>query len=487
VPPLPLNERTLARHAARISVPTYDRAALRRGVVHMGVGSFHRSHQSVYFDELARRGLGDRWALTGVGLHRREMKEAFDAQDGLYTVVSRGDDGDEARVVGIMTRYLFAPEEEKAVVSALADEATRLVTLTITADRYRVDPPDIVGASQVNEVLEPKTLGLLVEALQRRRRCGIAPFTVLSCDNIPGNGIIARSAVLSLAARSDPGLASWIARHAAFPSSVVDRITPTSTDEHRRVVEARFAVRDLQPVITEPFSQWIVEDTFCNGRPPLDQVGAQFVSDVRPYALIKTRLLNAAHCALGYLGSLAGHERTDQAIGDPVIGAYIERLMTDEIAPLLPAVDVDPVAYGAMVRTRFANRAIGDRLSRLCRNGSAKVPAHLLSSIREARAVGRAHPLLTLAVSAWCRYLQAGWPGAPRSIDDRRGERLRTLAIAGGGDPKLLLADERTFGSLGQCEDFVGAVRADLRGLRAVDPRALIASRMADALVARAA
>jgi len=276
--PLPLSEATLTRHRARVSVPGYDRAGLRRGVVHLGIGSFHRSHQAVYFDDLARRGLADGWAVTGVGLHNRDTKDVLDAQDGLYTVVSRGEDGDRARVVGIMTRYLFAPEHQPAVIEALADPATRLVTLTITAEGYAFDDEECASSSLGN----PKALDLIVEALDRRRRRGLRPFTVLSCDNIPGNGSIARSAVIGIAFRRDPGLANWIARRAAFPSWLVDRIRATATDEHRRLVESSFGVRDLRSVVTEAFSQCTIEHNFCAGRPPLDRVGALFVAGVRP-------------------------------------------------------------------------------------------------------------------------------------------------------------------------------------------------------------
>ncbi len=475
---LPLNGCTLARHAARVAVPSYDRATLRRGVVHIGVGSFHRSHQAVYFDELAERGLGDGWGLTGVGMHRRAMKEALEAQDGLYTVVSRASDGhDQARVVGIMNRYLFVPEQTQAVLDELTDESTRLVTLTITADGYRVGASDPAARGERTD--DPNALALLVEALDRRRRRGTAPFTVLSCDNTPGNGSLARRSVLSLAAQHDPKLAEWIAQRGAFPNSVVDRITPGPSEEQRRLVESEFGVSDRCPVITEPFAQWIVEDAFCNRRPPLDEVGAQFVSDVRPYALMKTRLLNASHCAIGYLGSLAGHRRTDEAINDPLLGEYIERLMDEEIAPLLPPADMNPLAYATTVRARFANQAIADPLSRLCRNGSTKVPVHLLSSIREARATRRPHRLLTLAVSAWCHYLEGRHETAPH-LEDPDGERLRALARAGRGDPLPLLRDNRTFGSLGECRDFVATVRQDLQGFRTMGSSAVIAARLAD-------
>ena len=486
--PRPLNNRTLAAHAARLSVPNYDRTALRRGVVHISVGSFHRAHQAVYFDDLARRGLGDGWALTGVGLRRREMKEVLEAQDGLYTVVSRGDGPDEGRVVGIITRYLFAPEDTCALLDTLSHEDTRLVTLTVTSDGYHVDAETGQFAADAPEIRDDladpqrpqSAVGLLVEALDRRRRHGRPAFTVLSCDNMPANGAVTRTAVLSFAALRDPRLAAWIDEQASFPSSMVDRITPGTTVEDRRDIQRTFGVRDGWPVVTEPFSQWIVEDAFCNGRPPLDQVGVRFVDDVRPYALMKTRMLNASHSALGYLGSLAGLERIDEAMTDPVFAAYVERLMEHEIAPLLPPVDIDLVHYAGTLCGRFANAAVGDRLSRLCRNGSTKVPSHLLSSIREARATDRPHALLTLAVAAWCRYLRGtDEEGSELPLDDPAAERLQALALEGWHDPRPLLADAPTFGSLGSCPRFAAAVERDIRDLDAAGVRATMRARLA--------
>lgn len=486
---LPLNDRTLARHAARVSVPTYDRGGLAPGVVHLSVGSFHRAHQAVYFDELAERRLGAGWGVTGVGLRRRELKEALDAQDGLYTVVARGPSGDEARVVGVITRYLFAPDDGAAVLDALVDARTQLVTLTITAAGYNVNADTGVFQNEDPAVLEdlasptdPGTaIGILVEALDRRRRAGRPPFTVLSCDNMPNNGAVVRTAVLAFASLRDERLADWIAQHVTFPSSMVDRITPGTRDADREMVERKFGIQDRWPVMTEPFSQWIVEDQFCRGRPPLDEVGVRFVDDVRPYALTKTRLLNASHSALGYLGSLAGYHRIDEVMTDPVFDDYIEQMMTEEISPLLPSVDIDLVHYGASLRSRFANPAISDRLSRLCRSGSAKVPAHLLSSIREARDTNRPHELLTLAVSGWCRYLRgADCDGRPIDVDDDNSERLQALAVAGGDDPRPLLADEATFGSLGTCPEFIQAVERDLLDFADEGPRAVIAARIGD-------
>jgi fructuronate reductase/mannitol 2-dehydrogenase len=279
----------------------------------------------------------------------------------------------------------------------------------------------------------------------------------------------------------DPGLARWIDDNVAFPSSMVDRITPKTSLEDRAMVARRFGIADEWPVVTEPFSQWIIEDDFSNARPPLDAVGARFVTDVRPYALAKTRLLNAGHSALGYLGSLAGHVRADEAVRDPVFAAYLERMMADEVAPLLPPVPgLDLDDYREQLMERFANPAIGDRLSRLCRNGSVKVPGHLLSSIRDARMTGRAHALLTLAVAAWCRYLRGvDDRGEAVAVEDPRAERLTRLARAGGTDPSALLTDRATFGDLGDDRAFAAALGRDLRALESRGARALVEARVA--------
>jgi mannitol-1-phosphate/altronate dehydrogenase len=451
---LPLRTRTLAHHSRRVSVPTYDRAALSPSVVHISVGSFHRSHQAMYFDEIAERRISSDWGIVGVGLHRPEMCDVLAAQDGLYTVVARSAAADQARVVGAIRRYLFAPEDDDNVVRSLADRRTRLVTLTLTGDGYRAG-----GAA----------IRYLVAALDRRRRAGLRGFTILSCDNMPGNGRVARSAVLLQARALDADLATWIEDSVAFPSSMVDRITPKTTPEDREWVERRFGVADGWPVVTEPFSQWIVEDEFCDARPPLDAVGVQFVGDVRPYSLMKTRLLNAGHCALGYLGYLSGHRRTDEAMSDPVLAGYLVRML-DEVTPLLPPVPgIDLSAYKHTLLERFANPKIGDRLGRLCRNGSTKMPTHVISSIREARERGLPHDLLTLAVAGWFRYLRGfDEDGASIALDDPLAERLRPLAIAGGTDPRPLLREAELFGDLADDGGFVDDLE---RALIAIEQR----------------
>jgi mannitol 2-dehydrogenase len=464
----PLRAATLHRHAGRgVAIPQYDRRALVPSVVHISVGSFHRSHQAVYFDDLAQRGETG-WGLVGVGLNRPTMRDALVPQDGLYTVVARGAGGDAARIVGVIRRYVFAPEDARSVVTALADPRTRLVTLTITGGGYR--PGQDRGAVR-----------LLVDALERRRHAGLPPFTVLSCDNVPGNGGAAGAAVVGVAGERDPALAAWLEEQGAFPSSMVDRITPRTTPADRAFVAERFGIDDRSPVMTEPFSQWVVEDEFSAGRPPLDTVGVQFVRDVRPYVLTKTRLLNASHCALGHLGVLAGLRTTDQAMRDPLFGASVAAMMEREVSPLLPLVPgIDLRRYRATVRERLANPVIRDELARLCRNGSAKVPLHVGGSIADARRRGAPHALLTLAVAGWIRFLRGtDEAAAPVEVDDPFGARLGELARRGGTDPRPLLREPGLFGELAADAGFAAELEAALQALETRGVRGALADALA--------
>lgn len=449
---VPLNDATLPLHAQRIDVPTYDRSTLQRGVVHIGAGNFHRAHQAVYFDDLARFGISQQWGVTGVSLRSREVKDLLSAQDGLYTVVQRGHDSQTARVIGSIGSYHYAPNDNTAVRAALADPQTRVVSLTITGNGYCLDPrtgefdatnPDVqadLAASDRFVTAWP----YLAEALDRRRRAGIAPFTVLCCDNIPDNTQAARTALVSFAALRDPELAGWIDRHVAFPSTMVDRITPQTSNSERQFVENTFGIADNWPVMTEPYCQWIIEDTFCDGRPPLDEVGAQFVADVSDHKLVKTRLLNGTHIALACLGTLAGYQRTDEAMADHVMVDYIERLMRVEIQPLLPAVPgMNTPGYRNTLLTRLGNPRMSDQLSRLARRGSSKIQSFVLPSLQEAVAQGRPHTLLMLAVAGWARYMHGhDLNGRKLRLEDSQAIPLTRLATMAGHDPDPLVAHE---------------------------------------------
>lgn len=482
----PLTERSLGDYDDQLLVPTYDRAALTPAVVHFSVGGFHRAHQLLYFDEVAERRISTGWGVVGVGLRSRTMKEALAPQDHLYTVVERSPDGERARVVGVMVDYHFAPEDPARVLDLLTDERTRMVSLTITGSGYRLvpssgtfDADDVDIQADLLSPDSPRTVfGYLVEALDRRRRAGLPPFTVVSCDNMHRNGDAARAAVIGFARLRDEVLARWIDDRVAFPSSMVDRITPHTSAGEREAVARRYGVDDRWPVITEPFSQWIIEDSFSAGRPPLDQVGVRFVPDVAAYELMKTRLLNASHCALGYLGSLAGLGTLDQVMAEPVFAHYVARLMDDEVTPLLPPPEgIDLVEYKRTLMQRFANPAISDGLPRLCRRGSTKMPHHLLPSLEEALAAGRPHRLLTLAVAGWFRYLRGtDETGAPLPLDDPRADELHALALAGGTDPRPLLGLRELFGTLGDHADFVDELHRALERLDRDGVRAALAA-----------
>lgn len=446
---VPLSDATLPLHSPRIDVPTYDRSTLQPGVVHIGAGNFHRAHQAVYFDDLARSGISQEWGVTGVSLRSRDVKDLLSAQDGLYTVVQRGHDHQTARVIGSIASYQHAPSDSPAVRSTLADPQTRVVSLTITGNGYYLNPVTgefdadhaDVRADLVASNCFVTAWAYLVEALDRRRRAGIAPFTVLCCDNIPDNARATRTALVSFAALKGPELARWIDKNVAFPSTMVDRITPRTSNSERQFVEQTFGIADKWPVLTEPYCQWVIEDTFCAGRPPLDEVGAQFVTDVSDHKLVKTRLLNGTHIAIACLATLAGYQRTDEAMRNRVIFDYVEQLLRDEVQPLLPAVPgMNTPGYRDTLLARLSNPGMSDQLSRLARRGSEKIASFLLPSLQEAIAQDRPHTLLMLALAGWARYLRGyDLSGRKIRIDDPQSELLTTLATMECNNPLPLL------------------------------------------------
>jgi mannitol 2-dehydrogenase len=471
---VPLCNATLKLHSKRIDVPTYDRSSLQRGVVHIGAGNFHRAHQAVYFDDLACSGISNQWGVTGVSLHSRDVKDVLSAQDGLYTVVQRGHDGQIARVVGSIGSVHYAPNDGAAVRAALADPRTRIVSLTITGNGYFLDPvtrefdashPD-VRADLVESNSFVTAWAYLAEALDRRRRAGTAPFTVLCCDNIPDNTQAARTALVSFAALKDPGLARWIDANVAFPSSMVDRITPSTSKSERQFVEETFGIADKWPVMTEPYCQWVIEDNFSNGRPPLDEVGAQFVSDVSDHKQVKTRMLNGTHIAMACLGTLAGYQRTDEAMSDDVFFDYVEQLMRDEIQPLLPAVPgMNTPDYRDTLLSRLSNPRMSDQLSRLARRGSTKISSFLLPSLHEAIAQDRPHTLLMLALAGWARYVRGyDLKGSKIRLDDPQSTLLTRLATMEGNNPYPLLRHE-IFAELRMIPDFTECLADMITGI----------------------
>ena len=463
---LPLRTATLPDLPASVDPPRYDRAHLVPSVVHIGVGNFHRAHQAVHFDELARRGdLG--WGVVGVNLHSRRTADVLTAQDGLYTVLVRGPERDEPRVVGSLTRTLFAPDDPAAVLAALTDPRLRLVTLTITGAAYLAGdedgPAPAGGPDGARTAFEH-----LVDALDHRRRSGLAPFAVLSCDNVPGNGRATRDAVVWTARRRSASLAAWIEERTAFPGGVVDRITPRTAPADCEDLAARHGVRDAWPVVTEPFRQWIVEDDFRGPRPPLEEVGVRFVADAHPHELLKTRVLNGAHSALGHVGQLAGFTTGDAALRDPAVRAFVRAHLAEAAAVLPPVPGTDVAAYRRTVLERLSSPRLGDQLPRLCRRGSTKITSFVLPSLQLALEAGTPSACLALTVAAWIRSLR-GVDAAGRAIEveDPLLERLRPLALACTDDPRPLLARPELLGPAGADPRTAAAVGDALRLLDA--------------------
>jgi mannitol 2-dehydrogenase len=472
-----------------VAVPAYNRRNCAQHVVHIGVGGFHRAHQAVYLDDLLQRGGGPGWGICGVGLlpQDRAMRTALKSQDCLYTVVEADGTASHARVIGSILDYLYAPDDPEAVLTRMADPQCRIVSLTITEGGYRVnrwtgDFEDWHSDIQ-HDLKHPHRpagcFGYLAEALDRRRKRGVPPFTVLSCDNLQHNGDVVRKAVLAFAGRRDPVLAGWLADNGAFPNSMVDRITPATTDEHRRMVAREFDIRDAWPVVTEPFRQWIIEDRFSDGRPDWEQAGVLMTANVVPYEMVKMRLLNGGHQALCYLGMLLGHEYVHQAIQDEQILRLIRTLMDDEVTPLLPEVPgIDLEEYKATLLRRFANAAIRDRLSRIGSDASVRIREFVLPSILEQLARGGPIRMLSLAVAGWLRYLaRTDETGGTRQIIDPLADRLTECARSGGANPEALLGIREVFGDvLPAAAPFRAALAEALQGLYRHGTRATLAA-----------
>jgi len=485
--PLPLRAETLGYWAGRVPVPAYDRARVTPGVVHVGVGGFHRAHQAMYHDRLMDQGGPLDWGICGVGVMPadRAMQEVLDAQDGLYTLVIKHADGaDEPRVIGSLVRYLFAPDDPDAVIEAMAAPSTRIVSLTVTEGGYNID--DTTGefdaadpgvAHDLRPGAVPRTsFGLITEALRRRRSRGLPPFTVVSCDNLQGNGLLTRRVFTTFARLLDPELGDWVAREVRFPNSMVDRITPVTTDADRAEVRERFGIDDRWPVVCEPYTQWVLEDAFTDGRPAYEQAGVQLVDRVEPYELMKLRLLNGSHQAMAYFGYLAGYRLVHEAAQDALFRAFLLGYMSEEAAPTLPPVPgVDLDQYQHTLIERFSNPYIRDTIARLCAQSSDRIPKWLLPVIREQLAAGGGIRRSAAVVASWARYAEGtDERGQPIEVVDRLADPLTQLARRQHDDPDAFIANRAVFGDLADDKRFVAAYRTALASLHQRGARATL-------------
>ncbi len=459
IPALPrLLRASLPGLAPDIRKPDYDPAGTRIGIVHLGIGAFHRAHQAVYVDDLLGSDPG--WAILGASLRSPSTADALNPQEGLYTVTISGAAGTARRVIAAVRGVLVLPRHLEALLTAMCDPNVRIVSLTVTEKGYCHDPatgeldeahPDIIA--DLASPLAPRSApGLLVEALARRRARGTAPFTVLCCDNLPSNGRSVQRIVSRLGMLRDPDLGAFIAQHVAFPCTMVDRIVPATTEADIAANNTALGAHDAWPVATEAFSQWVIEDHFPTGRPAFETVGAQMVTDVAPFERMKLRMLNGSHSTLAYLGYMAGYQTVADTIADPAFAWLIHSLMTDEIMPTLdvPA-GTDLGAYRDALLERFANPGLKHRTWQIAMDGSQKLPQRLLGTMRDRLKAGRPIDLLALGVAGWMRYVQGvDEAGAPIDVRDPLVVLLQASSAVYADDidgyAKALFAMEAVFG-----------------------------------------
>jgi fructuronate reductase len=441
-----LSEAVLKDLPETVQRPRYDRADVTTGIVHLGVGAFHRAHQAVYTDEILSE--DGSWGIVAASLRSPDTYDALEPQNGLYTLSIRSGEGEALRVIGAISRVIIAPEAIDDLLRIMVDPLTRIVSLTVTEKGYCHDPatgtlneshPDIVH--DLAEPHQPRSApGFLVEALRRRRAAGTPPFTVLTCDNLPSNGRTVKRVLSRFAERVDPDFGVFVANEVACPSTMVDRIVPATTDEDRARIGQALGIKDAWPVVTEPFTQWVIEDHFPQGRPKWEKVGVEFVSDVEPYEHMKLRLLNGSHSTLAYLGYLAGYETVAETMADPAFVELVEGLMNEEVTPTLhmpPGADL--ASYKQALVERFKNPALRHRTWQIAMDGSQKLPQRLLGTVRDRLQAGASIDRLALGVAAWMRYVTGvDEKGETIDVRDPMAARLRTLAVEAGGSAERL-------------------------------------------------
>lgn len=422
-----LSPALLGALPAAVRRPPYAREALTTGIVHLGIGAFARAHL-LPFTEAALDAAGESaWGVAGVSLRQPDTRDALSPQHGLYTMALRDGSGERLQVIGALTTVRVAPEDPRATLACIAAGATRIVSLTVTEKGYchdpatgtlRLDQPDI--AHDLAAALPSSAPGFIVRGLAQRREAGLGGVTLLSLDNLPGNGETLRRVVVTFAEAVEPALARWIERECTFPNSMVDRIVPRTTDDDRERIATALGADDAWPVVGEPFAEWVVEDRFAAGRPAWERGGARIVERAEPYELLKLRMVNGCHSTLAWLGTLAGLSTVDEALRTPALRELLLRLMRDEVEPTLPEVTpAERAHYRERLLERFANPALRHRLLQIAMDSSQKLPQRLLGTVRDRLRSGQPWPLLALAVAAWLRFMEGrDDQERPIAIDD---------------------------------------------------------------------
>ncbi len=441
---------------ATVQRPAYRPAEHGIGIVHLGIGAFHRAHQTVMTDDCLALHGGD-WRIVGVSLRSAAVRDQLAPQGGLYTLNVCSDGPPQYRIIGAVADVIVAPHDPAAVIARIADPATHIVTLTVTEKGYCLAGSDLAldlsHPDIVHDIAHPaapvSAIGMLLAGLRVRAANGHAPITIISCDNLPGNGRLLGAALLGLAGEMDPTLVGWINDHVAFPSTMVDRIVPATTDADRSALYETMGYIDEGLVKGEAFSQWVIEDNFAGPRPRWEDAGAQIVEDVRPFEVAKLRMLNGSHSTMAYLGLAAGHVTVDQAINDPAIARVVDALMCDAAQTLPEAEALDPIAYAAALKARFANPAIGHKLAQIAMDGSQKLPQRLFVLVEELSSRGLRSDAAVLGIAAWMRHFDGPY------LNDPLAEQLRATVDANNtAFVDKLLAMPGLFGALSQSEPF---------------------------------
>jgi fructuronate reductase len=439
-----LSLRALASLPPAVERPAFDPARVTVGILHLGLGAFHRAHQAVYTDDVLAR--DSRWGICGVSLKTPRAVLPLAAQDGLYTVLTKGSEGTMARVIGSIRETRFAGADRAGLIERFADPRIAIVTATVTEKGYCHDPatgalnrqhPDI--AHDLAHPDAPQSaIGILTAGLAKRRAANGGPLTFVCCDNLPHNGRMVQGLVAAFALERDPSLAEWIGAHVAFPCAMVDRIVPATTDADAVEADRLLGVHDAAPVAAEAFGQWVIEDIFAGARPAWQDASAQFVSDVAPFEMMKLRLLNGSHSTLAYLGFLMKHDFVWQAAGDPLLAMLVERQMAEEIAPTLaqPA-GVDLAEYSGQLMRRFRNLALPHQTRQIAMDGSQKLPQRLLGTVRDRITAGASYDHLALAISGWIRYASGtDEQGGKIGVADPLAETFAEIVREAQGDPE---------------------------------------------------
>jgi len=471
---LKINQKNLELLKSITKVPLYDRSKVKTGIVHIGIGGFHRSHQAYYCEELLNGGHDLNWGICGIALLDRDIEiyNTLKQQDGLYTLIVKELDGTwNTQIIGSITEYLFAPDNPKSVIEKLADPQTKVITLTITEGGYNID--ESTGEFNMNDPLiqhdlsnpqNPKTVfGYLTQALKLRRDTDSSGCTIQSCDNVQGNGGVMKKTLLTYIREAEPDLVDWVRENISFPNSMVDRITPVTESVDIEKLKEDFEIIDKWPVTCEPFIQWVIEDEYAVGRPAWEDVGAEFVQEVLPYEKMKLQLLNAGHSVLGILGALIGYTTIDESVNDSELQLFLSEFMNEEVTPILEDLgDMDLVAYKKSLIERFGNHNIKDQVSRICSETSSKLPKFLIPTIKKQLGNDGMISRSSFVIAAWAIYsLGVDENGKDLTIKDEMAKEVHEQALLAKEDTRSFLDLTAVFGNLKDSKKFVLAfVRA---------------------------